>query len=236
MSMRVRAILAVLATIVILATATTAGAQESEPDRSGPDAADLAGMTEEGTPVEAEYYASRFSIPIDEALKRIDRMDELEALLEPLAKAEADRLAGWGITHEPEFGAWILLTGDHPARSETIRLVDGEIDVQLEYGAEFTRAELVELVSRLEFSPELGAEVASTGLDLRTNQIIVEVAPPEQRTALVDSLHDLDEVERDLNSKFAPDKAPDLIRVEEGRRAVLNALQRPTTRTHGPRM
>ncbi len=128
--------------------------------------------------VEVTTYAAEHSVTKGEAQRRLARIRDLQEVLETLRELESERLAGWGIDHESEFGAWIWLTGDEAPGAAAIALASAHDDVATRTGATHSYKELLAAQESFgEGPPQLEALITFTGLDMRANGMYVGVDP-----------------------------------------------------------
>ncbi len=80
-------------------------------------------------------YARDYSVSADEAERRLDRISVLQAAMATIREVEDDRLAGWGIDHGEDFGAWVWLTSDEQPSNEAAEIAAGFSDVVIRTGA-----------------------------------------------------------------------------------------------------
>lgn len=57
--------------------------------------------------VAVRSYAADYSVTLAEAQRRLDRIGPLQDLMAAIRDLEGARLAGWGIDHDTDFGAWL---------------------------------------------------------------------------------------------------------------------------------
>ncbi len=133
-------------------------------------------------------YAHDFSVSYEEALRRLDRVDELQEIIASIRELEVARLAGWGIDHEGGFGAWVWLVGDELPSPAVARIAGSHVDLEIRTGAVHSYEELKAAQKRVRSDlPEVfegadpGSNVATrvvwTGIDLRANSIKVGIDP-----------------------------------------------------------
>ena len=129
-----------------------------------------------------ESYARDYSVSYGEALRRLGRIRVLQAVMASIRGVEGARVAGWGIEHGSDFGAWIWLAGDEPPSDEAVRVAASHVDVEVRVGASYSLEELRSAERRLvtgslEDLVGSGAslKVAFTAIDLDANGIEVGV-------------------------------------------------------------
>ncbi len=134
---------------------------------------------------DAANYAEHYRVPIDEAVRRLERQDEIGRLGALLESKERDTFAGLWIQHEPEYKIVVAFTRDGEATMERY-VRDGPLVDLLEVRE--ARVTLVELqAAQAELGRRLGeAKIpASTGIDVTRNRVQVYVSDlPRFRSAL----------------------------------------------------
>jgi len=126
-------------------------------------------------------YSTDYGVSADEATRRLKRSDQLVPLLERLAGIESDRMAGWSIVHEPDFGAKLFLVGDSAPRRLTSRIVNRHPDIYLEFGASHTLEELEAAIDSRDVMGSLPGDlykyISFTDIDIETNSIVIGIDP-----------------------------------------------------------
>ena len=150
-SMRLGALLAVLAVSAAALAPVSAGA--TSPDPVLPAISEQSQTTQEQQPrgpndplagdAAAASYALDYGVTLAEANRRLDRIDPLHLELESIRSIESDRVAGWGIDHTGGLTGWVLLAGDQPASAAATDIADLHSDVTIRIGAAHTLAELM---------------------------------------------------------------------------------------------
>lgn len=115
----------------------------------------------ETNPVVASY-AAEYSVTLVEAQQRLERIPELQEIVEALHASESERLAGWGIDHHGSMTAWVWLTGAEPPTSAALAIANLHDDVQIRTGAQVTFAALASAQDQFGLGVGIGA-VGSTG-------------------------------------------------------------------------
>ena len=128
----------------------------------------------------ARIYSSDYSVSLDEAIRRLGLIDELTETVERVRSLEEDRIAGWGIVHEPKFGGWILLQGENGPSKASLEIQARSSELYIETGADHTYAELLEVLeNRGRVLARLGSEISnaisSAGISMRDNSIVFGV-------------------------------------------------------------
>ncbi len=98
----------------------------------------------EATPANpvVESYARDYLVSYGEAERRLDRISVLQAVMASIREVEGSRVAGWGIDHGEDFGAWVWLVGDEQPSDETAEIAAGFSDVVIRKGAVHSLEEL----------------------------------------------------------------------------------------------
>ncbi len=81
-----------------------------------------------------ESYARDYGVSFGEALRRLDRVGELKDIVASIRDLEIDRVAGWGIDHDGDFGAWVWLQGSDDPDPAAARIASGHDDVEIRTG------------------------------------------------------------------------------------------------------
>ncbi len=139
--------------------------------------ASAAGGTEEVS-VEISSYAADYDVSLDEAERRLDRIDALKRKVNRIRGLEESRLAGWGIVHEPNFGGWVYLVGDEPATKKTQRIARNDDEIIVELGATHRFDQLAAVLENFDnanhgLSETVLASVSSLDINMRNNTIEV---------------------------------------------------------------
>ena len=125
---------------------------------------------------DAANYAEQYGVSVDEAIRRMERQDEIGRLGALLKAKERDTFAGLWIQHEPEYKLVIAFTRDGDA---TMRRHVGDSPLADLLEVRDVEATLVELqAAQAEVGRRLGqAKIpASTGIDVTRNRAQVYVA------------------------------------------------------------
>ncbi len=131
-------------------------------------------------------YARDFSVSYEEAVRRLDRVDELQEIIASIRELEVARLAGWGIDHDGGFGAWVWLVGDELPSPAVARIASGHADLEIRTGAVHSyeelkaaqkqvRSDLPEMSEDADYGSNISTRVVLTGIDLRANSIKVGI-------------------------------------------------------------
>ncbi len=132
----------------------------------------------------AKSYARDYSVSVGEAGRRLSRIALLQKVMGSIRALEASRVAGWGIDHGEDFGAWVWLAGDAGPGVEAARVADAHDDVEIRTGATHTYEVLRAAQDRidptlveddLELSSKIATMVVSTGIDMAANSVTVGV-------------------------------------------------------------
>ena len=125
---------------------------------------------------DAGEYASRYGVPLDQAMRRLRAQEETVAATNAIAQRFAVRLAGISVEHSPVFRIVVLLSGDVPVAGEQLYAGGMIVPVVYRTGAAATRGEVVAAIER--HQAELRAAMPrapSLGLDQRTGEMVVTV-------------------------------------------------------------
>ncbi len=132
----------------------------------------------------AESYARDYSVSVDEAGRRLNRIGLLQEVMGSIRALEGSRVAGWGIDHGEDFGAWVWLAGDQQPGVEAARVAASHDDVEIRTGAAHTYEELRVAQDRIdpalitddpETSSMVAAMVVYTGVDMAANSVKIGI-------------------------------------------------------------
>ncbi len=186
---------AMIAGMVAAAASTGVGAAESEHQQSEE-------QTEEQVPFSVRSYAAEFSVSLEEAERRLDRIQPIQELLAAIRDAEGTRVAGWGIDHAGTFGGWVWLTGNEPPSAQAQQTADAHADVRIRLGADHSYAELQAAQDTLfnDIGPtgnvgsdplaEIERMVTYTGINMEANAIRIGIDPGLLTTKVPGDLDD----------------------------------------------
>ncbi len=136
-----------------------------------------------------ESYARDFVVSYEEAERRLGRVGVLQEMMASIRALERDRVAGWGIDHGENFGAWVWLTGDRPASAAAVEIAARSGDMEIRTGAVHTYAELraaqdrfdpdaiVQAMGDAEAGSRVAGMVVLTGVDMGSNSVSVTIDP-----------------------------------------------------------
>ncbi len=131
-----------------------------------------------------ESYARDYSVSVGEAGRRLGRIASLQEVIGSIRVLEGSRVAGWGIDHGEDFGAWVWLAGDEHPGDEAARVAAAYDDVQIRTGAAHTYEELRAAQDRIdptlvEDDPEVSSKIAAmvvyTGVNMAANSVTVGI-------------------------------------------------------------
>jgi hypothetical protein len=125
---------------------------------------------------DAEQYAARYSVPLDEAVRRLRAQEDSAAVTDRIATALGPRLAGISIEHAPQHRAVVLLTGTEPVADQAALAAGSPVPVVFQLGAAATRAQVVAAMRTHQGT--LRAELPNArgmGLDPRTGELVLLV-------------------------------------------------------------
>ncbi len=132
----------------------------------------------------AESYARDYSVSVGEAGRRLSRIASLQETMGSIRTLEGSRVAGWGIDHGEDFGAWVWLAGDEDPGVEASRVAAAHDDVEIRTGAAYTYEELRAAQDRIdpalvEDDPEISSKIAAmvvyTGINMAANSVTVGI-------------------------------------------------------------
>ena len=133
-------------------------------------------------------YASDYSVTVQEAQRRLNRIQPIQEILASTRDLEVDRLAGWGIDHSGTFNGWVWLTGNQPPTAGAASIASAHADVEIRTGATHSYAALLAAQDGLgavgptgRVNDGSGSDVWSivtfTDVDMRANGIEIGIDP-----------------------------------------------------------
>ncbi|MDQ3478432.1 MAG: S1 family peptidase [Pseudomonadota bacterium] len=125
---------------------------------------------------DAAHYASRHSVTLAEAVRRLRAQEESVAVSDRIAQALRSRLAGISIEHTPQYRVVVLLTGTEPVANQAALAGGTPVPVVFQLGAIATRDQIVAAMRT--HQPTLRAELPRArgmGLDPRTGELVLFV-------------------------------------------------------------
>ncbi len=134
----------------------------------------------------AGSYARDYSVSVGEAGRRLGRIALLQEVMGSIRALEGSRVAGWGIDHGEDFGAWVWLAGDEAPGVEAARVAAAHDDVEIRTAATHTYQELQAAQDRIdptlitddpETSSKIAAMVVYTGIDMAANSVKIAIDP-----------------------------------------------------------
>jgi hypothetical protein len=139
-----------------------------------------------GPTIWPEYYlyAREYGISIEETLRRMQAMEELD--VEPLLIAVGDRWAGGWTEHEPELRYVVRLTGDGAEEFEAMT-ADWPVPVVFITSAEHSESELLAAMKVIQDRLIAEGLDMAMGLDSRTGTVVL-YAPDEPSANFVAEL------------------------------------------------
>lgn len=161
-----------LAFLLLLATASAAGAQPVQTAR-------------ESLEEDAEQYAARFRVTPAEALRRLQAQQASVAATDQIRGEFAERLAGISVEHAPDYRITVLLTGSEPVADRSA----AGVPIVFRTGARATQAQAVQALRRhlIDFRSELpGARGA--GYDQRSGEVVLLITPADAERHGVDGI------------------------------------------------
>ena len=119
-----------------------------------------------------KFYALDYSVSTQEARRRLDRIQPLQAVMASIRAHEGPRVAGWDIDHAPDLKGWVWLTGDQPAGKEAASIADGAADVEIRTGAAHTHAQLLAAQDRFGDGGAVAQVIEGPGSRSRISDIV----------------------------------------------------------------
>ncbi len=178
---------AVIAAVAVTSSVATVNAQDN---------------TEQPVDVAVTFYAADYNVSLEEAKRRLDRIQPIHQILAAIRQAESDRVAGWGIDHAGTFKGWVWLTGDQPPNTDTAGIANAHNDVEIRIGAVHTHNELRAAQDQLfdhigptghtgaSIPAEIERIVTYTGINMGANAIRIGIDPTLAVTKIPGGLTD----------------------------------------------
>src|SRR3954447_21481290 len=134
---------------------------------------------------DAAQYAAQFSVPLDEAQRRLTAQQASVAATDTIANEFADRLAGIAIEHHPAYRIVVLLTGDEPVADRS----SGGVPIVFRTGAKATHAQAVAAMRRhlIDLRADL-PNARGAGYDQRTWEVVLLVTSDDARRLGLDAI------------------------------------------------
>ncbi len=166
---------AVLAALLALALAATAGLAETTKPAADNEAAASS---------DAQSYADAYGVALSEAEERLELQAEAGRLEAELSTSRADTFAGLWVRHEPEFGVVVRITGDNTAATASVarETEGGPLEGLVEVEPAGTSLEDLEDLRQeaAAAAATSGRAQADTAVDVKQNRVEVTLqdAPP----------------------------------------------------------
>jgi hypothetical protein len=135
---------------------------------------------------DAAHYAVRYSVTLEEAVRRLHAQEASAAVTERIAAALSDRLAGISMEHAPQYRAVVLLTGTEPVANQAALAAGSPVPIVFQLGAAATRSQVVAAMRAHQGALRVELPNArGMGLDPRTGELVLLVrAADAQRIGL----------------------------------------------------
>jgi hypothetical protein len=131
---------------------------------------------EEALTQDAEDYARRVGVTVEEARRRLVAGRGSVATTDRLRETYGSRLAGISIEHSPRYQIVVLLTGDAPVAAETLSAGGMSVPIVFKTGAKSTHAQLLAALERHDKAiRSLLPGAQGMGIDSRTGELVVIV-------------------------------------------------------------
>jgi hypothetical protein len=130
----------------------------------------------ESIAMDAASSARLNNISTDEAARRLRIRNEVDEQLTRIRNSVAGRYAGGYISHSPQYGLVIRLTGAEAVAPQTLTVPSGQFQVRFETGAAATLETLTGTISEKLSALKLAVpELQGAGVDERTGEIVLKV-------------------------------------------------------------
>lgn len=134
---------------------------------------------------EVAIYAESFDVSEEEALRRLSRQDGLADTINAIVEKESENIAGWGISHSPDYEGWISLKGNASISAESKHILSQNKDIRIKYGAlnsfdSLKKAQDLVLSINESNDPSIISDfmqggLASIDIDMTSNELVVEI-------------------------------------------------------------
>ncbi len=125
---------------------------------------------------DAAEYARIYTVPQDEAMRRLTAQQDSVAVTDAIAARYRDRLAGISVQHRPDYRVVVYLTGEAPVPATSIASGRTLVPVVFRTGARASRDRVVWAITYHQAAIRAAlASPPSMGLDLRTGELVVIV-------------------------------------------------------------
>jgi len=134
---------------------------------------------------DAAEYAKLFTVPQDEAERRLTALEASVPVTDEIEARYRDRVAGISIQHRPDFRINVYLTGSDPVPDERLRLGGMTVPITFRTGARASRDRVIWAVTwhqaqiRAMFS-----RPPAMGLDPRTGELVVLITSGEAKSGV----------------------------------------------------
>jgi hypothetical protein len=128
---------------------------------------------------DAEDYARRIGVGVEEAERRLRAGRESVATTDRIRETYGSRLAGISIEHTPEYRIVVLLTGDAPVAAQTISAGGMSVPIMFRTGAKSTHEQIRTALNQHEKTiRSLLPATQGIGIDPKTGELVVVVNAP----------------------------------------------------------
>lgn len=136
---------------------------------------------------DAAEYAKLFDVPQDEAVRRLDALDDSVAETDRLAEKYRARLAGIWIAHSPVFEIVVALTGSDPVADRRLHLDGLDVPIVFKTGALATRERVIWAMTYHQNAIRAVFDhPPAMGVDPRTGELIIIIG--SEKAAEADAL------------------------------------------------
>lgn len=150
-------------------TSTVGSESEQSPDT-------IPISAEEALRIDAEAYAEMFRTTPEEALRRLELMPSVRAVIDEVVTKHRDRFAGAWFRHTPEFGVFVRLKGDEAANEVEAALSHLAVPLKVVLSASHSLDELLAAQEQVIGLVTAEYRDIATGIDVTTGSI--ELAGP----------------------------------------------------------
>lgn len=145
-------------------------------DSAGPDESIPLQTADQALAADAASSARIHNIPVEEAAKRLRLRQEADDQLARIRAGLSARYAGGYVTHSPQYGVVIRLTGTEALANQSLALPSGAFQVRYETGAAATLDTLARTISAKLPALKLALpDLQGAHVDERTGEIVLKV-------------------------------------------------------------
>jgi len=131
-----------------------------------------------------DAYVQRHGVTSEEARWRLHREVDLSLAIDKIVEMEGEKIAGWGIDHEPEYKGWISLVHGSLLSEVSQTILDSNVDIDVSADAQYSLVQLEHARQRYQPGQDSGAvvnnlpselqeSIAYTHIDMKLNALVI---------------------------------------------------------------